>query len=247
MWLTDTVALVGSGDIGGMGITHPLDCHVYLLDGGTEMALIDAGSGFDAARIVEQIDLQGVDIKRVNYLLLTHGHFDHAGGAHPLAQLLGLTVVCGAETARMLSSGDEIGTGLATARANGLYPADAHLLACPVDIVLEDNETLRMGEHTITAIASPGHSHDHMAYWLTDASPVLFAGDTVFAGGRIALQALPDCRLDEYFDTVRRLAALPVAVLLPGHGLPILRNGGAHLRRALDCIDRLQMPPAMVF
>jgi hydroxyacylglutathione hydrolase len=44
MRLTPEVHLVGSGD-SGFGLTDPFDCHVYLLDGGSEAALVDAGIG----------------------------------------------------------------------------------------------------------------------------------------------------------------------------------------------------------
>ena len=42
----DIVHLVGSGQ-SGFSLTDPLDCHVYLLDGGSELALIDTGVGRD--------------------------------------------------------------------------------------------------------------------------------------------------------------------------------------------------------
>jgi hydroxyacylglutathione hydrolase len=48
MRLTDRVGLVGWG-ANGFDLTHPLDCHVYLLHGGSELALIDAGAGLDVA------------------------------------------------------------------------------------------------------------------------------------------------------------------------------------------------------
>ena len=42
MKLTDDVYLVGGGDY-GFNLTHRLDCHTYLIDGGGELALVDAG------------------------------------------------------------------------------------------------------------------------------------------------------------------------------------------------------------
>ncbi len=44
MKLTNDVYLVGGGDY-GFNLTHRLDCHTYLVDGGGELALIDAGFG----------------------------------------------------------------------------------------------------------------------------------------------------------------------------------------------------------
>lgn len=248
MWLTEQVALVGSGDIGGMGLTDPFDCHVYLLDGGDECALIDAGAGFDEEAIVSQIKRHGVDLARVRYLLLTHAHFDHAGGAASLARRLKLQTVAGAECAARLTTGDKDAIGLTQARALGLYPAESRLAPCTIDIVVGDGESLRVGSIKVSALFTPGHSGDHFSFLAQGAGDaMLFVGDALFAGGRIALQTLPDCRLEDCFATIRKLAALEVETLLPGHGLPVLRRGGAHLRKALGYVDAMQVPPPMNF
>ena len=60
MQLTDIVHLVGSGQ-SGFSLTDPLDCHVYLLDGGSELALIDTGVGRDTPAIAAQIEAAGFD------------------------------------------------------------------------------------------------------------------------------------------------------------------------------------------
>lgn len=248
MWLSQHVALVGSGDIGGMGLTNPFDCHIYLLDGGEECALIDAGSGLDDDAILHQIKLLGVELGRVRYLLLTHAHFDHAGGAASLAKRLRLHAVSGAESAKRLECADEVTTGLAEARSLGLYPPEARLKPCVVDTVLADGETIRIGKIALSGLHTPGHSGDHTAFLAHVGNvPTLFAGDAIFAGGRIALQTLPDCQLDDCFATIRKLAMLEMEALLPGHGLPILQRGARHVRKALASIDAMQMPPAMFF
>ena len=55
-----TVHLVGSGQ-SGFSLTDPLDCHVYLLDGGSELALIDTGVGRDTPAIAAEIKAAGFD------------------------------------------------------------------------------------------------------------------------------------------------------------------------------------------
>ena len=52
MKLLDGVHLVGSGSL-GFGLTDDYDCHVYLLDGGDELALVDVGAGMGAEQIIE--------------------------------------------------------------------------------------------------------------------------------------------------------------------------------------------------
>jgi glyoxylase-like metal-dependent hydrolase (beta-lactamase superfamily II) len=56
--------LVGGGTL-GCGLSHDLDCHVYLINGITELALVDAGVGLDLSRIVTNIRADGLDIKKI--------------------------------------------------------------------------------------------------------------------------------------------------------------------------------------
>jgi glyoxylase-like metal-dependent hydrolase (beta-lactamase superfamily II) len=77
MKLCERIYLVGSGSV---GLSDPGDCHVYLIDGGQELALVDAGCGAGAQRILENIRRCGCDRSKIRYLLLTHAHRDHARG-----------------------------------------------------------------------------------------------------------------------------------------------------------------------
>jgi glyoxylase-like metal-dependent hydrolase (beta-lactamase superfamily II) len=71
---------------------------------------------------------------------------------------------------------------------------------------------------------------------------VLFGGDTIFAGGQILLQNIPDCSIWGYSRTIERLAALPIDTLLPGHLAPAMRDGRRHVEMARAAFDRL-LPP----
>src|SRR5690606_39182071 len=97
--------MVGSGG-SGLRFTHRLDCNVYLLDGGSELALIEAGGGMEPERIVEQIENNGFDLSALSTLLLTHGHGDHAAGARFWHDNFGMEVLCSAIAKPWLESGD---------------------------------------------------------------------------------------------------------------------------------------------
>ena len=66
MRLNGFTYLVGSGR-NGFDLTDPTDCHVYLLDGGTEAALVDCGAGLSVSKIVENVKGSGVPWERVRY------------------------------------------------------------------------------------------------------------------------------------------------------------------------------------
>jgi len=106
MKLTGDVYLVGSGSA-GIGLTHELDCHVYLLDGGGELALVDAGVGLDVEGILRNIEAEGFRPQDVRYILITHAHGDHIGDAVPIAQRTGAKIVAMYDIANYLVEGNE--------------------------------------------------------------------------------------------------------------------------------------------
>ena len=92
MKLTDRIYLVGSGAF-GFDLTHNLDCHVYLVNGGDELAIVDSGIGLAVEETLRNVEAEGFSIDKIKYLLLTHVHADHAGGAARMKQLLGCDVL----------------------------------------------------------------------------------------------------------------------------------------------------------
>jgi glyoxylase-like metal-dependent hydrolase (beta-lactamase superfamily II) len=243
MRLTEHVALAGSGDLAGIGLTHPLDCNLFLIDGSSELALVDAGSGQDVPAVLDSVRRAGFAPERVRYLFVTHTHFDHAGGTRALRDRLGLAVVASELAAAILTTGDEEAISLPRAKAAGSYPAHVRFDACPVDVVLADSATVMVGDVVVRGIATPGHSRDHMAFLAMTPGGSLFSGDSVLAGGRILIQNVPDCDLAAYVATIGRLADLEVEALFPGHGLWSVRRGSRHLRAAKATVDRLAIPP----
>src|SRR5437899_12845359 len=77
--LMERVCLVGSGRL-GVGLSAELDCHVYLVDGGKEAALIDAGTRVATAEILAYAAAHGFPSDRIRHLLLTHRHAAHSDG-----------------------------------------------------------------------------------------------------------------------------------------------------------------------
>jgi glyoxylase-like metal-dependent hydrolase (beta-lactamase superfamily II) len=244
--LTPEVALVGSGDTGS-GLSHAVDCHVYLVDGGDELALIDAGSGLATATILANVAGLGHDPARIRHLVLTHAHGDHAGGAAGLREALGARVyLAGAERAA-LEAGDEAALGLDVARRNGYYPADYRLPRCEVDHALEDGGRVRCGSAELVVVETPGHSRGSVCLVLEGAAGrVLFAGDTVFAGGKMSLIVVPGADLLALAASVARLTAVRPDALLPGHGALPLHRGYDHVERAHRAFESMLPPPQIL-
>ena len=269
MQLTDTVHLVGSGD-NGFSLTHPLDCHVYLLDGGSELALIDTGVGRDAPAIVAEIEAAGFDPGNIAKIFITHLHLDHAGGAAELQQLCGAEIVASQDVAGWLESGDEEAASLVAARLTGMYPVENRLRPVQSATAVVDGDAISVGSLNVTVVKADGHSRGHLAFLVNDyakredsarreegaghedgAKPdngtrrALFSGDALFPGGRILLQNIWDCSLEESIATVERLAELEFTQFFPGHVSFSLQDGKRHVDAAMAHITQLLPPPQL--
>lgn len=213
-----SVYMVGGG---GVGLSHPCDSHVYLIENGGEAALIDAGSGIDPRQMRERIVEDGIELRRIKTIILTHSHWDHGRGAAWWV----------AETGARLAVHK---LGVPTLE-HELWP-NSHVerhgavsRAVTVDQPLDDGDEIRVGAIVLKVIHTPGHSDDSISlYAQLDEHAILFGGDTCFAeGGHGTVNADTDFRA--YRASVRRLDALKVDVLFPGHKHFVLSRAFAHI------------------
>jgi glyoxylase-like metal-dependent hydrolase (beta-lactamase superfamily II) len=243
MKLCKDIYLVGSGSL-GFDMTSPWDCHVFLVDGGNEAALIDAGVGLASNQILAHCREAIGNVKKIKHVLITHTHGDHCGGAIDWKRKLGAKIYVSKPLAWQLRNGDEHAMHLDVARKAGGYPADYRMRACPVDVELSEGDTIKVGRYRLRVISTSGQCRGHVSFYGNIAGKmVLFAGDTVAFGGKILLINTRDCDLGEYKETIYKLAKLKVDVFLPSHGSPSLTNGGRHIRLAKDALDKLAIPP----
>jgi len=247
MQLAERIHLVGSGSF-GFDLTDPYDCHIYLVDGGAELGLIDVGAGMGAAEVVENVRRAGFDPARIRHLLCTHAHGDHAGGAARMRTLLPrASLSISGEVADLVRAGDETGTSVDVAKAAGIYPPDYRLEPCAVDGELADGDRIAIGDLMLECIETPGHARGHLSFLLEhDGRRSLFGGDVVFHGGTILLQNIHDCSLEEMVASLRKLRGLAIDALFPGHLAFSLRNGQRHIEVANAALDRLLIPNQMV-
>jgi len=240
--ITEDVYLVGSGQI---CISNPLDCHVYLIDCGKELVLVDAGAGLETGFIIENIKKEGFDEKRVSLLLLTHCHADHAGGCKNMKELTGCKIVCAEAEGRLLECGTDEEIGLDVAKKSLIYPEDYRFTHCKPDWIIKDRDVIHVGKYDFRAIMVPGHSIASTCYLLDkDGYRILFSSDVVFVGGTIGLGNWPGSSLEEYRKNIRNLSNLRVDALLPGHFLWTLRDGQKSLDKAIENLSLAWVPPA---
>lgn len=242
MKIKKDIYMVGSGQI---RLSNRMDCHVYLIDGGERLALIDAGVGQESELIFGNMRKHGYEPRDLDYILLTHCHADHAGGCSWIKEQTSCQVLVPKHEDDLLERGSERDLGLDIAKKSNIYPEDYKFSHCEVDHVLEDGEKIHVGKYELTVIQVPGHSRGSSCFLLEQKdSRVLFSSDIIFFGGNIGVLNCPGSSLKDYRKYIGRLAGLSVDALLPGHFLWTLRDGQEHIDRAVENLRSLWVPPA---
>ena len=160
---------------------------------------------------------------KLEYVLLTHGHYDHICYAKQLADKYGAKVVTGKNNDRFLSD----------VYLNGTKRHGLPFVPFSADIVLEDGEKFLLGETEITYLYTPGHTSG-CGIFLFDE--IMIAGDLIFRDsyGRTDLPSGDDYEMARSLKRVKELDG--DYTIIPGHG-PL--TSLSHERRFNPLMGRL--------
>lgn len=179
------------------------NCYLLLDEITGKAAIIDPGAY--ETPLLEMIAVH--EIKQIEYILLTHGHFDHILGLKKLKDKTGAAVAVHSADANMIKDPNEC-------RA---FLHDLVLEPVEADILLSDGDEIELGSLKIKVVHTPGHTPGGVCYICED---VMFSGDTLFAGsvGRTDFSYSDSVKM---LESVRRLRDLPGDYrVLPGHARP---------------------------
>ncbi len=214
--------------------------HAYLWRDPDGLTLIDAGLPGSAPLIADAIRQAGCEPADLRRLVLTHFHGDHIGGAADIAgwgQVEVLAHQADAPFIRGEATGpapdladwerpiyDQVTRQLALEPAQPLVPPR-------LDRELADGDEPGFGDGAV-AVAAPGHTPGSVALYLP-GHRVLFAGDAAVRGsdGKV-IAGMFNVDRAQAAASLRRLAALDVAVACFGHGEPLTDGAAAELRAA---------------
>jgi metallo-beta-lactamase class B len=188
---------------------------VYLITTPAGHILIDAGLSETTGDIVRSIERLGFSIRDVRVLLISHGHFDHAGG------LAALKAASGAELAVMAGDAEAVQSG---GRFDRLYRALPSRSYPPVkvDRILADGDTVALGGVTLTAHLAAGHTAGSTT-WVTDVTDggrtyrVVFPCCTNVNPGLVLAGEGASGVADQFRRTFAMLQSLAPDIVLPPH------------------------------
>jgi glyoxylase-like metal-dependent hydrolase (beta-lactamase superfamily II) len=223
--------------------------NAYLLQEGSDTALIDTGLYQDRERLMAALKQLGLQVGQLGAVYLTHAHCDHAGNAAHLA----------AQGARLYAHRAEASFIGLPRRSYAC--AGSHMLLRPLsmlafligehvypvarrnaDVLLQDGDTVDAPGGALRVIACPGHTPGHIAYY-RERDGVLFSGDAIL--NIIPLRRLTALSLpirvfsDNWPQTIRsaqRLAQLRPQTLLAGHGWPLNEDAAGRISAWADAL-----------
>jgi glyoxylase-like metal-dependent hydrolase (beta-lactamase superfamily II) len=180
------------------------------LAGTREVAIIDPGPNLQ-----EHLDalVEAIAGRPVIAIMCTHTHRDHSPAARPLAELTGAPIIGCAPLAL-----EDVGP-----RADAAFDGDYR-----PDRVLADGEWIEVDGERLTAVATPGHTSNHLCF---EYGGALFTGDHVM-GWSTTVVVPPDGDMADYMASLAKLKARQDRIFYPAHG-PAVKKPAQLLRGML--------------
>lgn len=221
-------------------------CNVYLLEARDgRLVLVDTGFPSSTPGILRELTRLAPG-RELAAILITHGHFDHAGGAGSLRST-GTLVVAGRGDTRLLPDGrrviaPRVGRTHLARRLLGRKLPGALVI---VDVPLDGEAEVLPG---IRAVPVPGHTPGSYCY-IDEDRGIAFAGDLVISHEDRLSRAMSFANADDtrYLRSLAEFAKRSPDIGCPGHGIPVLAGFAEQLRTLAATPRRNALSPAVMF
>jgi glyoxylase-like metal-dependent hydrolase (beta-lactamase superfamily II) len=208
-------------------ITKPLgigqaNCYILIDESTNKSAVIDPGEC--SSELLDSICSNNA--QDMEYILLTHGHYDHILGVAKLKKLYPNAKIAIHELDAVCLQNPEYSTAK---KVLGLLASQEPVSA---DIELQDNDVLEVGSLKVRVMHTPGHTPGGLCYICND---IIFTGDTLFCK-TIGRTDFARGSMDDMMKSISRLGNLPGDyTVYPGHNrsttLDVERKQNRYMRK----------------
>jgi glyoxylase-like metal-dependent hydrolase (beta-lactamase superfamily II) len=194
--------------VAGAGLTTSEDAASYLIKVEGAAALIDTGSGDAVQKMLARIRACGVDPHEIDFLFLTHCHYDHTGGAAALKeQFPDMHIIAHALEAAYLEKGDQEVT------AASWYGARVRPIQLDQTWQGASQTFSLVGERLLVGYHTPGHSPGSAVYIMESAGLKVLFGQDVHGPLHPSLLS----NREDYRRSLHLLLELDADILCEGH------------------------------
>jgi glyoxylase-like metal-dependent hydrolase (beta-lactamase superfamily II) len=210
-----------------------LGVNVYLIDGGSEFALIDVGFLDTIDEIVELIRQMDFNLSTCKMLIATHADADHVQGIARAKELLRTKIAAHPLSVEPMETGDEIMT-YATIKAQGI---EIPMPPCHVDLTLNEGDRIKVGSCELAVWHTPGHTAGQLSFRMGN---LLFSGDNIYKDSCVGvIDAHHGSSIPDFVKSLERIIKDDSEFLLPSHG-PVFRRDNRILQKAIDRLTQYQ-------
>ena len=201
---------------GNLYFVGTIPASTHIIDTGSGLIMLDAGYLEASGEIISNIEKMGLSVRDIKYVLLTHGHIDHAGAARKIREISGAEIAIGAADREYVNGEND----LTYARE---YEMEFDFFE--PDILLSDGDVITLGNTSIRAVATPGHTPGAMSYFfdVTDGKEAYTAalhggmGTNTLTSEYLDRYSLPHSYREDFVRAMKRLSEERVDIFLGNH------------------------------
>jgi hydroxyacylglutathione hydrolase len=212
---------------------RPFGVNIYLIDGGTEYALIDIGLDDTLDEVIDLIRAMDFPLSKCKLLIATHADADHVQALAAAKERLKTKTAAHAKAAAALEAGDAVQTYARIAAQD----FDIPMPPCKIDVKLKEGDVIKIGKIKLEVWHTPGHTPGQLSFKLGN---LLFSGDNIYRDGCVGvIDAHHGSNIPDFIASLKRIQGDDAEFLLPSHG-PVFRNDPQLLQRAIDRLTQYQ-------
>lgn len=202
------------GPIYFVGI-HSASTHI--IDTGDGLILIDPGNPETLWIVLDNIKELGFDPKDIKKIIMSHGHYDHAGGTKELVAITGAKTYIGKDDLKMVTGEED--TSLSK------DPDYRYKYSFTPDVLLSDSDVITLGNISVLCLSTPGHTDGTMSFFfdVSDGEKTFRAGMhggvglNTLTNDFLESHGLPLDNQDKFVRGIEKVKSQQVDIFLGNH------------------------------